>query len=78
MLTKADWAAIKKENGEHLKNEFLEEAKKNKERLGVILCENQYSPKMLLALKEMAKEDVYPDGRFGDMDCSIWEMFRNY
>lgn len=76
MLTKADWLAIKKERGERLKNDFIEEANKNKERLGVVSCGNQYSPKMLIALKEMAKEDVYPDGRFSDMDCSIWEMFR--
>lgn len=34
MLTKADWAAIKKENGEHLKNEFLEEAKKKQRETG--------------------------------------------
>ena len=76
MLTKADWQAIKKEQGERFKNDFIEEANKNKERLGAVLCGNQYSPKMLIALKEMAKEDVYPDGRFSDMDCSIWEMFR--
>ena len=58
-----------------LKDEFLKAAEDNKEKLGVNST-NQYSPQMLIALKEMANKCVYPDGRFGDMDCSIWEMFR--
>ena len=28
-------------------------------------------------LKEMAESDVYPDGRFGDDEVRVWEMFRN-
>jgi len=28
-------------------------------------------------LKEMAESDVYPDGRFGDDEVCVWEMFRN-
>lgn len=35
-----------------------------------------YTPKMLSALRDMAKANVYPDGSFGDMDCNIWSMFR--
>lgn len=35
-----------------------------------------YSFEMLRVLKEMAMEDIYPDGSFGDDDCNVWEMFR--
>ena len=37
---------------------------------------NVYTPEMLYALKEMAVHDVYPDGKFGDIDCEIWSMLR--
>ena len=36
-----------------------------------------YTPKMLRALRDMAKNNVYPDGTFGDEECAIWEMFRS-
>lgn len=64
------------EQKEAYKLAFLEAEKANRDKLGVVLCENQYSPTMLTALKEMASHCVFPDGRFGDMDVAIWEMFR--
>lgn len=35
-----------------------------------------YTPKMLAALRDMAKNGIYPDGSFSDVDCNIWSMFR--
>ena len=35
-----------------------------------------YTPKMIAALRDMAKADVYPDGSFGDEECDVWSMFR--
>ena len=35
-----------------------------------------YTPQMLIALKDMAMNNVYPDGNFSDIDCNVWEMFR--
>lgn len=35
-----------------------------------------YTLEMLWALRDMAKENVYPDGTFGDTECCVWEMFR--
>ena len=29
-------------------------------------------------LKEMAKHDVYPDGRFSDEECCIWGWFHTF
>lgn len=71
-----EYKSWKLELQKQLREDYLKEASANRERLGVVLCENQFSPKMLIALKEMAKEDVYPDGRFSDMEVSIWELFR--
>lgn len=34
-----------------------------------------YTIEQLYALRDMAKEDVYPDWRFGDNDCIVWQMF---
>ena len=31
---------------------------------------------MIIALREMAEHDVYPDGRFSDDACNVWSMFR--
>ena len=50
------------------KNEALEEGK--------VQHTGTYTPKMLRALKDMANADVYPDWRFGDEECNVWEMFR--
>lgn len=57
-------------NKEYLKNRFLEAVKENGND------RNTYTFKMLQALRDMAKEDVYPDGRFSDQDCNVWSMFR--
>ena len=35
----------------------------------------QYNLKMLIALYEMARANVYPDGKFGDEECSVWSLF---
>lgn len=34
-----------------------------------------YTTKMLSALRDMADNDVWPDGHFGDDECNVWEMF---
>lgn len=39
--------------------------------------DKRYSFRMLQALRDMAEADVYPDNRFSDEECNIWEMFRN-
>lgn len=57
-----------------LKDVFLAEADKAKEMRG---WDNQfYTRGMIVALLNMAKEDVYPDGRFSDEACAMWSMFR--
>lgn len=28
------------------------------------------------AIYEMAKNNVYPDGRFGDEECNLWSLMR--
>ena len=35
-----------------------------------------YTTEMLIALRDMVKHDVYPDGRFGDDECEVWSLFR--
>ena len=35
-----------------------------------------YTPRMIYALRDMARNDVYPDGRFSDDACNIWSAFR--
>ena len=35
-----------------------------------------YTPQMIAALRDMAENDIYPDGSFSDVDCNIWSMFR--
>ena len=35
-----------------------------------------YTPQMIAALRDMAENDIYPDGNFSDVDCNIWSMFR--
>ena len=34
-----------------------------------------YTSKMLARLRDMAENDVYPDGDFGDDECCVWSMF---
>lgn len=36
-----------------------------------------WSFKQLQVLRDMARDDVYPDGHFGDEDCNVWSMFRS-
>ena len=35
-----------------------------------------YTTEMLAALRDMAENDVYPDGNFDDDECNVWSMFR--
>lgn len=48
----------------------VEKAKENK------IPNTAFTFEMVLALKEMADHNVYPDGRFSDDHCNIWSMFR--
>ena len=34
-----------------------------------------YSFRMIAALRDMAENDVWPDGHFSDEECNIWSMF---
>lgn len=37
-----------------------------------------YTADDIFNLREMAKYDVYPDGRFGDEECVIWGYFHSF
>ena len=63
-------------NANWMRRTFLDAQKENMEALGGKAAEDQYSPKMLEALKKMAASDVFPDNRFSDMDFMVWSMFR--
>lgn len=52
-----------------LKEKYLDASRRNKGKEG-------YSFEMLQALRDMARENVYPDGRFSDEECNVWSMFR--
>lgn len=62
--------AIEPLNAEILKENFLRECKESK------LVHGLYNAKMIRALKEMADNDVWPDWRFGDIDCNVWSILR--
>ena len=55
------------------KQEFLDEVAKSKE-LGNE--RDVYTIGMLHALKDMARNDVWPDINFSDLDCCVWSLFR--
>lgn len=64
----------------YLKDNYHEARKAMVERMenpkmGTRADEPVYSFRMLQCLRDMAKENVYPDGSFGDDECNIWEMF---
>ena len=56
-----------------VKDDYHEEQRKLMEKTG---CNLVYNIEMLRVLKKMAREDIYPDGTFGDDECCLWEMFR--
>jgi len=63
----------------YLKNEFInarEEAFESGKIDRIRQNDGIYTPQMLRALKNMATNGVYPDGRFSDTDCNVWSMFR--
>lgn len=35
------------------------------------------SPSRMFVIADMAMNNVYPDGRFSDEECCIWEGFRS-
>lgn len=35
-----------------------------------------FSIAQVRAIYEMAKHNVYPDGRFGDEECNLWSLMR--
>ena len=39
--------------------------------------DDTFNFEMLKALHDMAKEDVYPDNRFGDLEANVWSLFRH-
>ena len=39
--------------------------------------DDTFSFEMLQKLHIMAKEDVYPDNKFGDIEVSVWSLFRH-
>lgn len=57
----------------YLKDEYLELSKSCPEVRG---SKHIYTFEMISKLREMAKKDVYPDGRFSDEECNIWSLFR--
>ena len=63
-------------NKKYLKEKYIEvreEAYKNGlDNVGV------YTTAMIAALRDMAENDVYPDGNFGDDECNVWSMFHSY
>ena len=61
----------------HLKDKYIEVRTKAYESGELTPRQTSvFTPAMLAALRDMAEQNVYPDGRFGDTECGIWEMFR--
>lgn len=56
-----------------MKNAFHEAERKSSENGNEY---DVYTFEMLVALRDMAKANVYPDGSFGDLDCDVWELFK--
>ena len=63
------WSAMEKDHDDSYKANYLEARNASGEK--------NFSFKMLQALRDMAKENVYPDGRFSDEECNVWEMFKS-
>ena len=64
---------------EYLKDAFLVAQKKayeSGELDRIKQNDGVYTIQMLWALKDMARNDIYPDSRFSDIDCNVWSMFR--
>lgn len=58
-----------------LKEKFLRAVKESREAGHP---DEVYTFQMLQALRDMAREDVWPDGHFSDNDCNIWGMFHGF
>ena len=64
-----------------LKNKYLKVRKDafDSGKLNIIgQNDGVYTTEMLAALRDMAKNNVYPDGNFGDDECNVWSMFHSY
>ncbi len=64
-----------------LKNKYLKVRKDafDSGKLNIIgQNDGVYTTEMLAALRDMAENDVIPDGNFGDDECNVWSMFHSY
>lgn len=62
---------------ERFRDAFHEASEKGIVKTGTELgC--TYTFAMLRALKDMAENNVWPDGHFGDDDCNVWSLFHLY
>ena len=62
-----------------LKNKYLKVRKDafDSGKLNIIgQNDGVYTTEMLAALRDMAENNVYPDGNFWDDECRVWSMFR--
>lgn len=55
---------------DYLKDKYLETLEARDEN------KTGYTVEQLWALRDMAKADVWPDGRFSDEECVVWGLFR--
>ena len=65
---------------EYFNNHPMERAKELKQDYLDAACSkdyNAYTFQQIEALMNMAKYDVWPDGRFGDVDCEVWALFHH-
>lgn len=65
---------------EYFNNHPMERAKELKQDYLDAVCSgnyNAYTFQQIEALKNMAQYDVWPDGRFGDLDCEVWALFHH-
>lgn len=46
--------------------------------LGSKRINDGYTYEQLVALRDMAKRDIYPDNRFSDQEVDVWSMFHNF
>lgn len=63
---------------EYFNNHPKERAKELKQDYLDAVCPKVYDAytfQQIEALMNMAKYNVWPDGRFGDLDCDVWGLF---
>lgn len=57
---------------DYLKDEYL---KLSREIPKIVRTKHVYTAEMILKLKEMADNDVYPDARFSVEEVELWSAF---